>query len=413
MSDIPLSSVQSNGGTQVGDFVAMPDVGQLVTRISGDKLLRTGSVALAANYPVAATLDYLKCTGTASTQTTAISTNYTDIATDGAGRWVIAYANGINVLVSTDNGATFATVAHNAGGAVTSVCYTPIGGGLFISAGNSASQFFTSSVAAANVGSAWTARTPTTFSTGTGNTALVRSSSSEVIMTCASSTSAGVSRSTNGTSWTSANFIASPYSDITSSLASLVSYGGSVWVVAGGSAGNVQRSTDGGVTWATVTGGESSIRQGAYSPSLGLSVNFASSGNLWTSTTGATGTWTNRGNPFSGWRGLNVVWDGTRFIASIESLITSADMHRQAYAYSTDGLTWNIRGFLNKRWTDNVPTRIGSDGTNLLFAPIHFSTSGAVYGTFAASTFIGIPYPVGAASGSANVNGTVQYLRVS
>lgn len=410
MADVPLSFVQGLNNLEIGDYVSMPDVGQTYTKISGVKLQRTGVVGLAASYPIAATIDHLKCTGSASTQATSLGLTYTDIATDGAGRWVIAYANSTNVLVSTDNGATFATVAHNAGGNVTSVCYSSALG-LFISAGNSTTQFYTSSVAAASVASAWTARTGTAITGGLADSSIVRASANEVVMFCGNASTGGASKSTNGTSWTAANFAASPNGAISSFTGSLVNYGGSIWV-ASGSQSQMQRSTDGGATWATITNGitEAAIKQGAYSSGLGLSVNFTTSGNLWTSTTGATGTWTNRGNPFGAFAANNVAWDGTRFIASLRRLATST--FDSAYAYSTDGLTWNIRGFLNKSWADSVATRIGSDGTNIVFAPIYGNSSGAVYGTFAANTYIGIPYRVGVQSSSASIIGDVYYVRV-
>lgn len=401
----------STGTTEIGDYIAMPDVGQTYTKISGVKLQRTGVVGLAASYPIAATIDHLKCTGSASTQATGLGSTYTDIATDGAGRWVMAYANNTNVLVSTDNGVTWATVAHSAGGTITSVCYSSALG-LFISAGNSTTQFYTSSVAAASVASAWTARTGTAITGGLADSSIVRASANEVVMFCGNASTGGASKSTNGTSWTAANFAASPNGAISSFIGSLVNYGGSIWVASGSNQSQMQRSTDGGATWATITNGitEAGIKQGAYSSGLGLSVNFTGSGNLWTSTTGATGTWTNRGNPFGAFVANNVVWDGTRFITSLRRIAGST--YDPAYAYSTDGLTWNIRGFLNKSWADGIAYRISSDGTNLVFAPIYGSVSGAVYGTFSANTYIGIPYRVGVQSSSSSVVGDVYYVRV-
>jgi hypothetical protein len=392
----------TGGGSEIGDFVSMPDVGALIQKPSGQNWLRTGSVATASSYPLA-TMDYLKCTGAASTQAANLGSIYTDIATNGAGTWVIAYGNNTNVLYSTDNGATWATVAHNAGGNVTSVCWNATNS-LFVCAGNGATVFYTSTQTAASVGSAWTARTGSAITSGTSDTALVRASSTEVVMTCGGGTTGNASRSTNGISWTAANFTSAPYSVIAN--ASLVSLGSGIWVAIGGGATANQRSTDGGATWSNVAAG-TAAQSCAFG--AGICVAFENTGLLYTSANGATGTWTNRGNQFAGFKAAFVMFDGTRFIAQLRSIFISAsDM--PVYAYSTDGLTWSVRNFLNKSWSNSVQTRVHSDGTNLVFAPIFGSVSGAVYGTFAANTYIGLSYPVGT-SGTI-MQGQLDYVRV-
>jgi len=393
----------------IGDFSESPDVGALITKSSGQQWLRTGSVATGASYPLAQALDFLKCTGAASTQATSLGSTNTDIATNGAGAWVIAYGDATNLLYSTDNGATWALVAHNATQAVTSVCWNATNS-LFVCAGNTTTSFFTSTQTAASVGSAWTVRTGSAITGGTASTALVRASAAEVVMTSAGGTTGNASRSTNGTTWTAANFIAAPYSAISSGLASLVSLGSSIWYVCGGSASQNQRSTDGGVTWATVAAGvPTSVAQGAFG--AGICVIPDSAGNIHTSATGATGTWVNRGNPFGMWRTLQIMHDGTRFIASLASLSGSSNF-KNAYAYSTDGLTWSLRGFLNKSWGDTIQTRVHSDGTNLVFAPIFTNATGAVFGTFASTTNIGIPYVCSSSSNANPQQSTLQYVRV-
>jgi len=393
----------------IGDFAESPDIGALVTAASGQQWLRTGSVATGASYPLAQAVDYLKCTGAASTQATSLSATNTDIATDGANRWVIAYGDATNLLYSTDNGATWATVAHNATQIVTSVCWNATNS-LFVCAGNTTTNFFTSTQTAASVGSAWTVRTGSAITGGTATTALVRASAAEVVMTCGGGTTGNASRSTNGTTWTAANFIAAPYTAI--NQASLVSLGSSIWLVQGSGPSQTQRSTDGGTTWATAVGIGSTVSQGAFGAGICVIPEVGSPGNIYTSATGATGTWTNRGNPFGMWRALQIMFDGTRFIASLSVLLGSSGF-KNAYAYSTDGLTWSIRGFLNKSWADTIQTRIHSDGTNLVFAPIFTSSSGAVFGTFASTTNIGIPYVCSSSSVSTNAQlATLQYVRI-
>jgi hypothetical protein len=407
MSDIPFSSF-ANGNDRVGDLIAHIDVGATFPR-GGSEYLRTGVVVPSTGYDGAAAIDFLRATGAAATQATSLS-GYTDIATDGGNNWVIAYGSTSNVLVSTDNRATWATVAHNAGGgvAINSVCYSAALG-LFICAGNTSTQFFIATQTAASVASGWTVRTGSNISAGSSDaTTLIRASANEVIAVCGNAGANGcVSRSTNGTSWTAKN-LALAIGNNSLPVQQLTHLGSSIWIAQGSS--SMQRTTDGGDTWATVTtGSTTSILGSAFG--AGLLIQFDTSGALYTSTNGASGSFTNRGNPFGLFTVRQLMFDGTRFIASLLGRnITGTGI--PAYGYSTDGLVWKVRGFANKSWPDSSPTRIYSNGNDMLFIPYLGNSTGAVYGSFSDTSQIGIPYQIVSSSNSNMFLPTIYYVRV-
>ena len=407
MTDIPFSNF-ANGRDRVGDLIQHADVGALLTR-GGSEYLRTGVVISSTGYTGAAAVDYLLATGTAATQSTTLS-GYTDIATDGGNNWVIAYGSTSNVLVSTDNRQTWATVAHNAGGgvAINSVCYSSALS-LFICAGNSSTQFFIATQTPASVATGWTARTGSAISAGSSDaTTLIRASASEVIACCGNNASAGVvSRSTNGTSWAAKSFSASIGNNALN-VQQLTFIGSNTWIAQGSA--SMQRSTDGGDTWATVTTGSTTQIVGSAF-GAGLLVQFDIGGALYTSATGTSGSFTNRGNPFGLFTVRQLMHDGTRFIASLLGVNVSST-GKPAYAYSTDGIVWKIRGFANKSWPDSSPTRIYSDGNDMLFIPYLGNSTGAVYGSFNDTSQIGIPYQIVSSSNSNMFMPTINYVRI-
>lgn len=347
------SSSAKGGGSQIGDQMSFMDVGTFYKAQNGDLWLRSGVWVSPSSAPKAVKVPYLQATGQATGALAAsLDSSVFDIATDGAGRWVIAYGNSTNVQVSTDNGATWALVAHNAGGVVTSVCYSAALD-LFISGGNTSTTFYTSSVAAASVGGAWTVRTGSAITGGASNTTRVRASSAEVIMMCGNGTVGNASRSTNGTSWTAAN-VANGLSS-TNVNNGLVSLGSGVWIALNNTAAG-NRSTDGGTTWSSVTF-PATIINACFG--AGALLAQAINGDLYTSVTGATGSFTSLGKALGGYGstsnyGLSLQHNGALFIASVGANSSTGNLG--FYATSADGVSWTVKSALGKSWVDGGAT---------------------------------------------------------
>lgn len=403
------------GGAVIGDQMQSVDLGTTITKLNAQVWGRSGVFFNPASYPTAATIDYLKAYGDASTQTTNYNgVTYGDIATDNASKWVIAYGDATNVLVSTDNGATFATVAHNAGGPVVSVSYDSVHD-LFIGAGNSAGAFYVCSVAAASVASAWTARTGTAITGGTVQSAKVRSLNGTSVITCMGGTTGNASYSTNGTSWAAKNLASALGNSAGDNL--LAPMGGGVWVSgAVGALGN--RTTDDGQTWSSITF-PVAPRGMAKNSSILLIVD--GSGNFYSSTTGATGSWTSLGkgigagyNVFSNMGGC-LQTDGTKFYCSVYAAASSGVDGR--IAISSDGVTWKIRTIINRSWADNsqsnakVVLGLRTNG-DFVLAPM-VSNSGACYGNFSTVTGVGIPRADSSSTGIQQLPATTTYVRIS
>lgn len=390
----------AGGGSQVGDQVFMSDISSIYTKPNGEQWLRSGTLIGSAGYAQASAINYLKNVGTSGTQATAMVA-YVGVATDGAGKFVAAYANATNVLVSTDFGATWATVAHNAGGTVVDVVWDSKDS-LFVCAGNTTVLFLTSSQTAASVGSAWTARTGSVIVGGTADTARIRQSSTETVIVCSGGTTGNASRSTNGTTWTASNL-----SSILASNKTPISLGSSIWLIVQSVTGVTIRSTDGGVTWAdATTSSATNGSNGAASSSICVVVD--GNNNILTSTTGATGSWTNRGAALGSATSVNrIIYDGIRFIATCSFPAISS---MPTFFYSLDGISWASRGISNKSWANSVAIpSVASDGTNMVFLPA--SGTGVVYGKFDENLLIGLPqlYLSGTTT---NYPGTVLYVRI-
>ncbi|KAF0813575.1 hypothetical protein IGB42_01926 [Andreprevotia sp. IGB-42] len=104
----------ARSGDAIGDARFFPESANGVTTSEGAEWLRTGLAVPAANYPVAANLEHLKVIGVPVTNATTVVV--TQVADNGAGTIVAAYGDPNNVLVSTDYGASWNTVAHNCSG---------------------------------------------------------------------------------------------------------------------------------------------------------------------------------------------------------------------------------------------------------------------------------------------------------
>jgi hypothetical protein len=129
-----------SSGVVVGSDQFRQEAGTSITDADG-YWLRGGLFATAASYPEAAALEHCKVTGLAATNSSTII--HRQSADNGAGTIVVTASTGLSgsqVLVSTDNGATWTAVT-------TSLAVLPTGvvwnGSRFIIAGNDGTNFYT------------------------------------------------------------------------------------------------------------------------------------------------------------------------------------------------------------------------------------------------------------------------------
>ena len=407
------------GSSQIGDQMSFIDVGTLLTKPNGEVWLRNGQWVSPTAYPAAiqAKVPYLQATGQASAALPGnLVNNIFDIATDGLGNFVIAYGNGTNIMVSTNYGLTWSLVAHNAGGNITSVCWDAKDS-LFVCAGNTTVLFLTSTATSAGVASAWTARTGSAITAGTADTARVRASSSEVVMVCGGATTGGGSRSTNGTTWSATNL--SIALSTTNNANGLTSLGSGIWIsILGTTTGN--RSTDGGSTWSSVTLPLSAANSVFCNGILLIS---DSVGILYSSTTGATGSFSLIGKPlgsyqpFSSNYGSSIYFSGSVFIASVFNNLSGTGA-LGFYAVSPDGQNWTVKTALGRGWADGNGTTsavmiVDANG-NYVMAPSNQSliTPTVIYGNLNAVTGIGFNHSSSSSSTAGTVPPTTQYARI-
>ena len=152
--------------TPIGGIIFDTDVGTTLTRPDGSIFLRSGTIASAASFPLAAKQQGLQVHGLAATNSQLLSV--LGAATNGSGTWVLAM-NSTNVLVSTNHGQTWSVVAANNASDVVDVVWT---GSRFVAFGNSTSAI-TASYSTTGSGS-WTAGGSSAISGSTATANSVR-----------------------------------------------------------------------------------------------------------------------------------------------------------------------------------------------------------------------------------------------
>jgi len=338
----------------VGTVQFVPDSGQIINLSDGSEWLRTGLAKSITGYTKAAAVEHLKVSGLSSNY---VANNATkQIATDGAGNFVAAFGDATNVKVSTDGGATWSNVAHNAGGAVHAVAY---GGGRFVAIGQSGTTWSAASCATAN--GTWVVGTGLTgITSGTTATTHMVYGGGKFVAVCVGGNGA-IAVSSNGTSWTCYN----PPSALAGTPA--VAYANAKWIISNNTTSTWAQSSD-AITWSALTTG--AINSPVALLSNGTLLVCFGIGTIYTSTdTGAT--WTSRvlrGNSsyalanFPG----QCVYDGQKFIIP--------GLNAPLVFWSSDGSTWRMR------WLSINPSAtamaVGSDGTRAVF---HGGTDNSLY----------------------------------
>lgn len=272
-------SAQFSQPLPLGGIRFQQDVGATVSE-SGLSFLRTGTIATTATYPSAGAIPYLQSYGVSATLTPIVS----DVATDGNQTIVVTY-NNLVVYVSTDGGLNWTTAnATNAlSGPVSSVCWT---GSRFIAVGhNSSTQIFTSY---STNGTSWTSGNSATVASAvyTGNMC-IRHDGTTGIIAGANGQSTWVHTTTDGTTLTSvimpAVISASPRVAVVTAL------GNNRWLIGNSTNTVAFRSNNGGGTDWT----QHNLPVAAKALT-GLADRFVLGNlqSLYSSTTGANGSWT-------------------------------------------------------------------------------------------------------------------------
>lgn len=363
MTDFTVSQV-SGRDTEFGCDRIFADRGFQIVDEQKRLWLRSGSIASALTYARAAALEHLKVIGVAATNATAVAAF--DVATDGAGRFVVAYGSTSTLLYSINGGQSWATVNHNLGGVqAVSVTYS-ISLALWIVAGNDATSYSVATQTQTNVGTAWTARTGSSHGSATANQTRVRAGANSIVMVAGGTGNA--SYSTNGTAW--ANKAISSGGGIPRIATIGTNY---VQISSSGST-SIQRSTDNGNTFSGVglpfncnnvlalgvkfyafaSNGAvaESADFGATWKSLGVTINF----------------------PGLSFLSQNITSDGTRLMVPV--CVTSGDYY--AIAYSTDGINWLLRSISSKFANASTPIAVG-DGTKTVMVPGAGTTTAISY----------------------------------
>ena len=358
---------------QLGDMQLIPDSGVLVTKPNADVMLRSGSLALASSYPSATSpiIEHIMCHGVAQINLPAVTsgTSPNSWAANGTGTIVLCYANTTNVLVSTNHGASWSTIAHNLGASqqATSVCWN---GTQFIVSGNTATAITCSySIAAAvftlggtAVVTTATADTSKIVWDSTGSLALIVVSGTSAVQ--AATTPSGVTL----TARTLSQNLTAPVPMV------LGSVGVSRWYITSSSTAAVQSTAADGSAWANRT------CIAASSSTIGALSNFliGVGTNLYKSSTGADGTWTLVPVTFNST--VTFAFDGTRLL--LNTMITNAAQ----FSYTTDlaNFTYRQCAFLPSGGY------VIASGTNLAIVGNSSGTASYAANWFTTSEYLGI-----------------------
>lgn len=398
------------GVFRVGDAMAVEERGESFPR-GGELWLRTGALESAATYTEAASLEHMRVVGLAAVLPASITVY--SYAHNSAGTWVVAYGDATNIARSTDDGATWALVAHNAGGAISSVAF---GAGIFVAVGNDAANFFASS---SPTGATWTVRTGTAITTPTANTARVKFGGGKFVAVAAGTSATGaVMTSTDGITWTTRNGSQAIFSTVN------LDYNGTIWLVLGGT--TAAMSSADGITWTNRTAPVGSIGFVVANTSLFVCT-FGLAPTSYYTTTDAI-TFTQRFMPVNastpaprGFKvGPIVTYNGTYFI--ITSTADGIGTSNALFYCSADGISGWKRRWLSAAHSPNTNSlwMIGGYGTKLVAFPTINANAGAAASTTALYTsnfpsgadFIGSSYVNIVTSGASGLGQCAVYLRI-
>ena len=273
----------------IGTIAPFQNVGTSFTDpYTGAEWLRSGVVKAAAGYPMAAAHPTVQVFGAAFSTAPAMgSVTLYDMATDGAGRYVLCTSHSATaVQVSSDGGATWSTLTHNLGVPCASACWDATNS-LWIFAGNDASNLKIST--SPNLSTAATLRHTQALTSGAASQVIVRcSASGNAIATVMDNGVGQTAKASNGITWAAGGALGlQPYG-----LAVL----GTRWLASGTYSSNAhtQYSDDNGATWSALQTLPSGASTTALLSGDGLFLLLGSAGAAIVSATGESGSWSDR-----------------------------------------------------------------------------------------------------------------------
>lgn len=327
--------------TPIGGIIFDTDVGTTLTRPDGSVFLRTGTIATTASYPLAAKQQGLQVNGLPATNSQSFLCS--GAATNGSGTWVLATAFTSVVLVSTDHGHTWTSVAHNNANVCSDVVWT---GSRFVVFGNNTAAITASYSTTGTSG--WTAGGSSSISgsAGTANTAkAAHDGTNGVVVVQCSATNGAIATFTDGTTLTARNAAVAPSQQ--PQIAVLPSLGATRWIITSGGASsyNLSSAADGSAYTS-----QTSPATSTFGIAAGNGVIVWSAGHTYYTSTNAT-TWTTRtfsySTSFAGAMAFSspynkngVMFDGSNFLISSQSASSGL------FAYSSDGVSWQNRATL-------------------------------------------------------------------
>ena len=331
-----INQFMSGGGYLVGDAAYFPDSGTVLGRSDGSVFLRSGTVALTSTYPLTAGVESVMVHG-AGTATLPVSiAKVTGWASNGTGTIVICYNDTTNVLVSTNSGTTWSTVAANIGGAanITSVIWN---GTRFIIAGGVSSNIRCSYSA---LGTSFTAGGTVTLAENVSSFARISwDGTTAVIVSGNTSGITQIATTPDGVTLTAQTVPSTTFTGLPIVL-NLPSLGASRWLICcTGSTVAIQSTAANGSAWASVTMPAIGV---SFAAGLSMFVT-ATASQIFTSTSGATGSWTtytpsgiyasgaNNTPSFAMYNEWSIHFDGTRYIIG-----TGTGTGAYQFAYTQD-----------------------------------------------------------------------------
>jgi len=339
---------------EIGDMIADTERGTLYQK-GGKTFLRTGTVLASASYPEAATDTGLMVNGLASTLPTNVAV--TGYHTNGTGTWIAAYGNATNVLISTDNMATWTNKAHNNANAVVDVKWNAAQS-RFITYGNSNTTISCSySATGATFTGGGTYLPGVTPVAGT-----VRAATDGTTTLCAwrsTTSNTAVATTADGVTLTARTLSSNLSASANVLVAACVAFGAARWQVAQDGSANTFRSTAsdasawadsnalGSVALCGLSGGSSYMlavkTDGSYYRTTdGITWSQLALPSIITTSIATTDLFSVGGrtqDTYPNW----LYFDGTRIVTGTALSSRGTNAAQGLFGYTTDGLLWSTR----------------------------------------------------------------------